>query len=432
MQEKDMHNLEKADLLAIIEKQQNEINSLKNSVNDLEKKLNQKEADFITDVSLKIDNVLEDAKQYLNKIKEAHSEITEVLKTVKSADKSDFEESAEHITNEEKLKDTNVKKDVDIKNDGVNQTDDKLEENNHNDDKNKREVNFILIDTKEESQINKIEKSNMLIPIFNDLAIIEPIYIKLKRKKLILILIYIISSIIIVFSLTKCFKVYRQDSSTIGLTQNLQSYITENNYNTQEIKKDSQQINNELNYTVNFDELKKINSDTCGWIKVNGIDINMPVVQTNNNEYYLKYSFDKTYNLSGWAFVDYRNKLDGTDKNIIIYGHNRRDNIMFSPLINITKPDWYNNENNKYITFISENGEEILYEVCSIYQTEVEDYYIQTEFSTNEEHQKFLDTIKKRSIKNYDVSLDTNDQILTLSTCGNNSQYRVILHAKKI
>ena len=91
MQEKDMHNLEKADLLAIIKKQQNEINSLKNSVNGLEKKLNQKEADFITDVSLKMDKVLEDAKQYLSKIIEAHSEITEVLKTVKSADKSDFE-----------------------------------------------------------------------------------------------------------------------------------------------------------------------------------------------------------------------------------------------------------------------------------------------------------------------------------------------------
>ena len=158
MQEKDMHNLEKADLLAIIEKQQKEINSLKNSVNDLEKKLNQKEADFITDVSLKIDNVLEDAKQYLNKIKEAHSEITEVLKTVKSADKSDFEESAEHITNEEKLKDTNAKKIVNIKKEEVNKLSTKLEESNRSNTDNKKEVNFILIDTKEESQINEMEK----------------------------------------------------------------------------------------------------------------------------------------------------------------------------------------------------------------------------------------------------------------------------------
>lgn len=424
MLEKDMHNLEKADLLAIIEKQQNEINSLKSNVNDLEKKLNQKEADFITDVSLKMDKVLEEAKQYLNKIKEAHSEITEVLKTVKSADKSDFEESAKHITNEEKLKDTNAKKIVNIKKKEVNKLSTKLEENNSANIDNKKEVNFILIDTKEESQINEIEKSNMLIPIFNDLAIIEPIYI--KKKNLILILTYFIASIIIVFSVTSCFKVYKQDNTTISLTQNLQNYINDNNTIVKDTKKDSS------TYSVNFNELNNINSDTCGWIKLNGIDINMPVVQTDNNDYYLKYSFDKTYNLSGWAFVDYRDKLDGTDKNIVIYGHNRRDNIMFSPLIKILEPSWYDNDDNKYVTFITENGEEYTYEVCSIYQIEVEDYYTQTGFTNDEEYQKFLNTIKSRSIKNYDINLDTNDQILTLSTCGNNSKYRVILHAKKI
>ena len=424
MLEKDMHNLEKADLLAIIEKQQNEINSLKSNVNDLEKKLNQKEADFITDVSLKMDKVLEEAKQYLNKIKEAHSEITEVLKTVKSADKSDFEESAKHITNEEKLKDTNAKKIVNIKKKEVNKLSTKLEENNSANIDNKKEVNFILIDTKEESQINEIEKSNMLIPIFNDLAIIEPIYI--KKKNLILILTYFIASIIIVFSVTSCFKVYKQDNTTISLTQNLQNYINDNNTIVKDTKKDSS------TYSVNFNELNNINSDTCGWIKLNGIDINMPVVQTDNNDYYLKYSFDKTYNLSGWAFVDYRDKLDGTDKNIVIYGHNRRDNIMFSPLIKILEPSWYDNDDNKYVTFITENGEEYTYEVCSIYQIEVEDYYTQTSFANEKEYQKFLNTIKSRSIKNYDINLDTNDQILTLSTCGNNSKYRVILHAKKI
>ena len=424
MLEKDMHNLEKADLLAIIEKQQNEINSLKSNVNDLEKKLNQKEADFITDVSLKMDKVLEEAKQYLNKIKEAHSEITEVLKTVKSADKSDFEESAKHITNEEKLKDTNAKKIVNIKKKEVNKLSTKLEENNSANIDNKKEVNFILIDTKEESQINEIEKSNMLIPIFNDLAIIEPIYI--KKKNLILILTYFIASIIIVFSVSSCFKVYKQDNTTISLTQNLQNYIYDNNIIVKDTSKDCS------TYSVNFNELNNINSDTCGWIKLNGIDINMPVVQTDNNDYYLKYSFDKTYNLSGWAFVDYRDKLDGTDKNIVIYGHNRRDNIMFSPLIKILEPSWYDNDDNKYVTFITENGEEYTYEVCSIYQIEVEDYYTQTGFTNDEEYQKFLNTIKSRSIKNYDINLDTNDQILTLSTCGNNSKYRVILHAKKI
>ncbi len=394
MQEKDMHNLEKADLLAIIEEQQKEIISLKNSIDDLENKIRQKENEVksITDISLKVNKLFNDAEQYLNKIKEAHKEVTEYLKTIKTADESNFEDNADTITNEEKLKNTELEK---------------------------NEIN-----TKEESQIDDEKNNMMLIPIHTDLAIIEPIYI--KRKKVVLKLIYCIASLVIFFSLFNCFKIYKQDNQTTKLTQNLQSYISENIPDNEEEKSEK------VSHSVDFEKLKKINPDTCGWIKVNGIEINMPVVQTDNNEYYLKYSFDKSYNLSGWAFVDYRNKLDGTDKNIVIYGHNRRDNIMFSPLTNIIKPEWYNDENNNYVTFVSSNGTEVVYAVCSVYQTEVEDYYIQTDFTTEEEHQKFLDTIKSRSLKKYDVNLNTNDQILTLSTCGNNSKYRVILHAKKI
>lgn len=393
MHKKNMQNLGKSDLLAIIEKQQKEIESLKDNIKNLEDKLNKQEEEKISNVELKLNNALSEAEEYLNKIKEIHAEANKHLEEIKHTNKSDDLGSAENITNEEKPKSTEVIEIIDTKD-------------------------------KEESQITEIDKKNMmLIPIQTDLAVIEPIYI--KRKRFLLIFIYIVASLIIAFSLINCFKVYKQDSTTNNLVQNLQNYISEDDSN--------KETNTENNtYLVNFDELNSINSDTAGWIKVDGISIDMPVVQADNNEYYLKYSFDKSYNLSGWAFVDYRNKLDGTDKNIIIYGHNRRDNIMFSPLINITTPEWYNNENNKYVTFIYEDGTEAVYEVCSIYQTEVEDYYIQTDFTTEEEHQKFLDTIKSRSLKDYKTNLDTKDQIITLSTCGNNSKYRVILHARKL
>ena len=50
---------------------------------------------------------------------------------------------------------------------------------------------------------------------------------------------------------------------------------------------------------VNFNNLKNINEDTKGWIKVEGTNINYPFVQSNDNEYYLKHSFDKTSNKKG-------------------------------------------------------------------------------------------------------------------------------------
>ena len=61
---------------------------------------------------------------------------------------------------------------------------------------------------------------------------------------------------------------------------------------------------------INFNELKNINSDVKGWIKVNGTNINYPFVQSNNNKYYLTHSFDKSYNSAGCLFLDYRNNIN--------------------------------------------------------------------------------------------------------------------------
>ena len=72
-----------------------------------------------------------------------------------------------------------------------------------------------------------------------------------------------------------------------------------------------------------------------------------------------------------------------------------------------------------------------IYEVFSVYQIEAEDYYIQTSF-TQESFSDFIKTLKKRSITDFGVEVGENDSILTLSTCANNNQYRVVLHAKKI
>ena len=119
------------------------------------------------------------------------------------------------------------------------------------------------------------------------------------------------------------------------------------------------------------------------------------------------------------------------DKNIVIYGHNRRDGTMFGSLQNVLKEEWYNNKENQYITFEKENETEI-YQVFSVYQIEVEDYYIKTSFDTEGKFEEFINTIKSRSINNFETDVKTDDNILTLSTCANNNKYRVVLHAKKV
>lgn len=116
---------------------------------------------------------------------------------------------------------------------------------------------------------------------------------------------------------------------------------------------------------------------------------------------------------------------------MIIYGHNVKDNSMFGSLRNIIKEEWYNNEENYQIILVTEK-ESLIYKVFSVYHIESEDYYLKTSFANNQEFTQFINAIKSRSIKNFNVELTENDKILTLSTCANNSNYRIVLHAKKI
>lgn len=188
-----------------------------------------------------------------------------------------------------------------------------------------------------------------------------------------------------------------------------------------------QKSNNE----INFEELKSKNSDTVFYLKVNNTNISYPVVKYSDNNYYLNHSFDKSKNSAGWLFADYKNKLDGTDKNIVVYGYNRRDGSMFGTLKNILNKEWYDNTDNMDIVYMDIRGKHI-YKVFSIYKIENEDYYITTQFNNDSEYKKFLTTIKSRSIKDFNVEISETDSILTLSTCANNNKYRVVLHAKRI
>ena len=184
-------------------------------------------------------------------------------------------------------------------------------------------------------------------------------------------------------------------------------------------------------YEINFESLLSANNSTVGWLTVPNTSINYPVVQAQDNNFYLNHSFDKTPNSAGWIFADYRNKFDGTDKNIIIYGHNRKDSSMFATLKNTQKSDWYSNAENRYLTFSTPTNTDV-YEIFSVYTTPAEDYYITTNFNTPESYLNFLNTLKSRSITNFGVSLNPEDQILTLSTCDATGRARVILHARRV
>ena len=226
---------------------------------------------------------------------------------------------------------------------------------------------------------------------------------------------------LLIYSGTKIVIWYMNNQNNKKISDEIAEFVT-----VDETKEDDEE-----KYVVDFEKLKEKNSDIVAWLKVKGTNIETTVVKSTNNDYYLTHNFNKEYNSAGWIFADYKNKVDGTDKNLVIYGHNMRDDSMFGSLKWVINEDWYNNEDNKYITLITENETQV-YEVFSVYQIEKEDYYIQTNFNTEKEFNTFAQTIKKRSKKDFNVDVNKEDNILTLSTCANNNKYRVVLHAKKI
>lgn len=181
---------------------------------------------------------------------------------------------------------------------------------------------------------------------------------------------------------------------------------------------------------IDFDKLKKDNTDVRGWLKVPGTNIDYPFLQTTNNKFYLNHSFDKSVNQAGWLFMDYRNDINSFNQNTIIYAHARVDGTMFGSMKNTLEQDWYSNKDNHIIKIYSEK-QKTNWRVFSVYRIKTTDDYLNTSFSDDTEFELFLDLINKRSKYNFKTFADKNDKLLTLSTCYNDTE-RVVLHAKLV
>ncbi|NTW71548.1 MAG: class B sortase [Eubacteriaceae bacterium] len=179
-----------------------------------------------------------------------------------------------------------------------------------------------------------------------------------------------------------------------------------------------------------FTELQKVNGDTAGWIKIDDTMIDYPVVRTIENEYYLAHDFYKNESKAGTIFMDYRNLGDGIDRNVILYGHNMKDGSMFKDLMKYKDRSFF--DSHRFIQFDT-LLEETKWEIFSVYVTGTDFYYIDTDFSTDEEYQVFLDTLQKKSLFPTDVRLTAADQILTLSTCSYEfDNARFVVQARKV
>lgn len=263
-------------------------------------------------------------------------------------------------------------------------------------------------------------------------------FIKVSLGAVILVIIFMIG--------INYYKNYVDEQHYLGIENNLKEIIKVNQKKTEEenpldvIEPGDEDLTTtttttttvyDIQYEKVFSTLQEINKDTVGWLTVNNTRIDYPVVQAKDNDYYLRRDYYQNKNRHGWIFMDYRNNPDELNENTIIYGHNLANQTMFGTLRYALNSYWYKKSANQIITFNTPN-ENMKFQIFSIYTVPTTNDYLDITFPTTDAYQTYIDLVKGRSIYDFNIEVTTDDKILTLSTCANGNDKRLVIHAKLI
>ncbi len=190
----------------------------------------------------------------------------------------------------------------------------------------------------------------------------------------------------------------------------------ENRKNIKDIQQVSPILDTESDPTKipSIEYLKEINKDIIGWINIPGTNIDYPILQCSNNDYYLQYSYNEKWNDAGSIFLDCENDDDFTDQNSVIYGHARYDGSMFAQVLYYKKQSQYNKA--PFITIVLE-GKVYYYQIFSA--NIVEAVYNYRESDYGDDFMDFIRTMRKSSMIKSSAKVNADSRIITLSTCTN-------------
>ncbi len=177
---------------------------------------------------------------------------------------------------------------------------------------------------------------------------------------------------------------------------------------------------------ASLESLKNINPDIYGWIKVPGTNINYPIAQTDNNEYYLDHAYTGDNLVNGSIYADYRcHHSVRRNYNTVLYGHNITSGSMFHHVVEFFKPEVFNNTLIYLYTFEGI----FIYEPFSIHEAAYDSGYVNMGFDTGDDFVKFASNLASLSDVKTDREFTEDDRIITLSTCTNGiSTQRYALH----
>lgn len=177
----------------------------------------------------------------------------------------------------------------------------------------------------------------------------------------------------------------------------------------------------EVNFTKRINNLRQEynNNDIIGILKINKV-LEVPVLQTNDNDYYLNHTINNKESIYGAIFMDYRINVDNSKK-ILIYGHSSTSaNIDFNILEKYYEKEYY--DKHKYITLTTDKENKI-YEIFSVYVETTDFSYMNISFINEENYYDHISNLKIKSLYDTDIELKKDDEILILQTCSNHNDY---------
>ena len=233
-----------------------------------------------------------------------------------------------------------------------------------------------------------------------------------KSKKIIILLIYIILVSLIIISIVYIAKELYWKKEAIEETKIVDTIEVDESKVTKESTKKMIQVRT----------LKQENSDVVGLLEIENTNISYPVVQGDDNEYYMTHNYKKEKSKNGAIFLDKDYDWEIPSNNFLIYGHNLNNGTMFQELLKYESEDYYNKHPEILFTTADD---EATYDIISVFKSKVYNnidnvfkYYFFINPKSEEDYNNYIKNIKEISLYNIEKTAEFGTQLITLSTCS--------------
>ncbi len=179
-------------------------------------------------------------------------------------------------------------------------------------------------------------------------------------------------------------------------------------------------------FSVDFDKLRKINPHVVGWIRIEKLGVSYPIVQGEDNDYYLSHTFYKEENKCGSIFIEVENSKDFSDFHTFVYGHNMKDKSMFARLNEFQEEETLR-ENPQFFIYTPEGVRRYEIYSCHIAKLGTESFLYR--FGAEKDYAQWQTDVKEQSLYDTGVEPKSAQSTVTLMTCTPaGSQYRFLVH----